>query len=220
MENKEILSFLQKAPLFKDADPALLEKTLHSKSFRVQTAVAGERIGADACRLLFLVLEGRVQIRSTDGERGVILRTACKGEVLGAASLFLKQTPPLSYIEALDSCTVLLIESSAVLELMHADSGFLDAFLSFLAGRVRFLNQKIRCFTAGSAQRRLALWLVAEEREHITLPTSLSALAETLDIGRASLYRALDTLEAEGMICRHGREIQVVSRDRILEKYQ
>ena len=40
-----------------------------------------------------------------------------------------------------------------------------------------------------------------------------------LDIGRASLYRALDKLEAEGFIRRAGREITVVSQDAILQKY-
>jgi CRP-like cAMP-binding protein len=89
-----------------------------------------------------------------------------------------------------------------------------------LAGRVRFLNRKIQCFTAGSAERRLALWLLSEEEEVITLPSSLTTLSDMLDIGRASLYRALDKLENSGLISREGRNIALLSPDEILKKYQ
>ena len=92
--------------------------------------------------------------------------------------------------------------------------------LSFLAGRVCFLNRKIQCFTAGSAERRLALWLLSEEEEVITLPSSLTTLSDMLDIGRASLYRALDKLEGDGLIRRNGREITLLSQENILKKYQ
>ena len=220
MKESEILTFLKKTPLFAEAVATLLSEALRSPDCCIQTASSGERIGESAQRTLIVILDGRVQIRSTDGERNVILRTAIKGEILGAASLFLKQAPPISYIEALGSCRALLMSADTVRELLQRDAKFLDAFLSFLAGRVRFLNQKIRCFTAGSAERRLALWLIAEERETLTLPNSLSSLAETLDIGRASLYRALDKLVEDGLIRRNGREIQVISQDEILRKYQ
>ncbi len=220
MQEFEILPFLKETPLFAEADVVLLAEALASPDCYVQAAASGERIGGSEQRALIIILEGRVQIRSTDGERNVILRTATRGEILGAASLFLKQAPPISHIEALGNCRALFMSASAVRELLQKDSRFLDAFLAFLAGRVRFLNQKIRCFTAGSAERRLALWLIAEERETLTLPNSLSALADTLDIGRASLYRALDKLEQEGLIRRNGREIHVISQDEILRKYQ
>ena len=71
-----------------------------------------------------------------------------------------------------------------------------------------------------SAERRLALWLISEESNTVTLPASLSAFSDMLDIGRASLYRALDKLEGEGLIRREGRKITVISQDEILKKYQ
>ena len=220
MEYTQILDFLKRLPLFSTASETTLTSALCSRGARIQTAEVGEKIEIRGQKHLGILLSGRAQIRSTDGERTVILRSIRAGEVFGAASLFLKQAPPLSRIEALESSKVLFFDLDAVRTMMREDDAFLDAYLTFLAGKVQFLNQKIRCFTAGSAERRVALWLTTEEQERILLPDSLSALSDTLDIGRASLYRALDKLEADGLIQRHGREITLLSRDAILKKYQ
>ena len=105
-------------------------------------------------------------------------------------------------------------------ELLAQDEGFRDAYLVLLSDRVRFLNRKIQCFTAGSAERKLALWLISEDQKSIVLPSAIASLADMLDLGRASLYRALDKLEDEGLISRSGRTITVISQERILQKYQ
>lgn len=220
MKQNEIFAFLKTLPLFQNTDDTLLEGTLNGPHCRIQQVKNGERIGSDDAHELVILLKGYAKIRSTDGERSVILRTPGPGDVLGAAALFLPQAMPLSRIQAVGEATALLMRDTAVRQLMAKDAAFLDAYLAFLAQKVHFLNQKIRCFTAGSAERRLALWLYGEGSEQILLPVSVSALADTLDIGRASLYRALDKLEADGLITRDGRMIQVISRDTILRKYQ
>ena len=44
-------------------------------------------------------------------------------------------------------------------------------------------------------------------RRQVQLPCSLSEFAGLLCVGRASLYRTLDAMEAEGRIRRQGRTI-------------
>ena len=41
------------------------------------------------------------------------------------------------------------------------------------------------------------------------IPVSMVELAQSLNIGRSSLYRSLDALEAEGWIRREGRDIHL-----------
>ena len=180
----------------------------------------GEHIGDGNEPLLMVLLSGRVKIFSADQEKNVILRVMEPGEVCGAASLFLEAPSPISRIEAAERSAVLLFNAATVRLLLGKDPEFLNAYLAFLAGRVQFLNRKIRCYTAGSAERRLALWLASEQQATVRLPDSITALADTLDIGRASLYRSLDKFEAEGLISRRGREITVISQDELLRKYQ
>ena len=220
MENAlDIARQLSGLPLFAKTDKKALADWLAALPCSPVTYAAGDIIEENG-RRLGLLLAGKASIHSADCSRSVVLRAMHAPGIFGAASLFCEIDTPLSRIEASTACTVLWPDLDAVRALMALDDGFRDAYLAFLAGRVRFLNQKILCFTAGSAERRLALWLCSEEGDTVTLPSSLAAFADMLDIGRASLYRALDKLEGEGLIRREGRTISVISQDELLRKYQ
>ncbi len=83
--------------------------------------------------------------------------------------------------------------------------------LEFLAGRVCFLNKKITSFAGYSAAGRLEMYLEENNIDgEVTLPMSLSAFAEFLGVGRASLYRTLDQMQEEGKITRSGRSISIL----------
>lgn len=81
-----------------------------------------------------------------------------------------------------------------------------------------YLNRKIMTFTAGSAERKLSVFLAENATDGVFTPTcSMSALANMLGIGRASLYRALDRLTDCGWIERRGKEIYVLDQDALAE---
>ena len=216
---ENIAQALRKLSLFAGTDEKTLEDWLNGLSCAPSAYRNGDMIEGDA-RRLGILLSGKAKIHSADCGRNVILRELTAPGIFGAAALFCEGTLPLSRIEASSACRVLLLDAAAVRALMNADAGFRDAYLAFLAGRVRFLNHKILCFTAGSAERKLALWLTSENDSTILLPASLTALSDMLNIGRASLYRALDKLENDGLIHRDGRTITVISQDELLKKYQ
>ena len=95
-------------------------------------------------------------------------------------------------------------------------------YVKFLTQRIHFLNQKIRYLTAGSAERRLALYLLSEipeENVPVTLPISAVSLADLLDLGRASLYRAIDQLTEDGFLIRNGHEYRLLQRDKLSSYY-
>lgn len=204
-------------PLFAGVESACLQELL---TRHPPVTVAVGEVPKHAAEGLCVLLSGRAHILSGDSGRTVILRTLGPVDVFGAARLFCRDAEPFSRIEALSECRIWSIPAAEVRELIHKNPVFCDNYLTFLSERVRFLNCKIRGFTAGSAERRLALWLAAEEHDDIILPASLSALSDMLDIGRASLYRAFDRLTADGLIVKNGREITVLDRDSLLNKYQ
>ena len=212
MEKADILAALCQAPLFAALTRPQAEGLLTAGG-RVMALTAGARADIAPDTVLGVLLTGRAQILSADSERTVILRTLLPPDVFGAAALFCRTPAPLSRVEALADSEILLIPRGEIRALMAENPRFLDAYLAFLAGRVQFLNRKIRCFTAGTAERKLALWLAGEEHDTVYLPTSLSALSDMLGIGRASLYRAFDKLTADGVIAKNGREITVLARD-------
>lgn len=214
---EDLSAFLADIPLFAACRQETVSKLIGNGAQLVLKS--GDSLDRSYLGMLGIVLNGSADIVSADQGKPVILRSLCSRDVFGAASLFTRGNAPLSTITATAPCQLLFLSRDAVREALSADEKFLDAFLSFLADRVSFLNRKIRCFTAGSAERRLALWLISEERDALVLPV-LTVLSEMLDIGRASLYRALDKLKDEGLIERNGREITILDRTSILNMYQ
>lgn len=220
MNMNEIISVLWTVPLFKETNEEMLRALLSSSGVMIKETFAAQYVREESPPALGILLAGHASILSSDEEKDVILRNVTAGEVFDAAALFLTDPPPMSRIIAITDCTTLFIETPTVRELMLRSPAFLDAYLSFLAERVQFLNRRIRCYTAGSAERRLALYLADNCDASGTLTVSLSSLSRILDIGRASLYRALDKLENDGLIEHDGRRITISNRTQLLLHYQ
>lgn len=210
MQIKEIINVLRTVPLFKETDEKTLSQLLGEQGVSLKETPAMQYVRNEGPPALGILLEGRASILSSDEEKHVILRHLKSKDVFDAASLFLPDPPPMSRIVALSDCSALFIEASTVRSLMTRSPSFLDAYLTFLAERVQFLNSRIRCYTAGSTERRLALYLADNCDADGVLTVSLSALSHILDIGRASLYRALDKLESDGLISHDGRRIKLL----------
>ena len=216
-QTHDLPSFLAEIPLFAACRPKTLSQLIANGT--AVTLQSGKALSDSLSGMLGILLDGTAEIVSADNGKPVILRSLRSRDVFGAASLFTRDQAPLSAIHATSVCRLFFLSRDAVRNALAKDGDFLDAFLTFLADRVSFLNRKIRCFTAGSAERRLALWLISEEHDQFLLP-SLTALSEMLDIGRASLYRAFDKLKNEGLIDRNGRKITILHRTSIFNKYQ
>lgn len=215
LENNKIISILQKSALFSHAEFSHLESFVLRDDCQTIHLREAETL-KNSTRALCVLLKGSAEVHSTDTEKTVILRLLKAGDVFGAAALFCQDPQPISTIVAVEPSEILLFTESAVRELIEQDRTVMNAYLKFLSDRVCFLNRKIACFTAGTALRRLALWLAAEEHDEIILPASLSVFSDMLDIGRASLYRAFDSLEENGLIKKEGRRIRILNRERLL----
>lgn len=217
------LTALCNHPLFAGvfADDAAVAAEAARGGYAVVSFASGERIAHAASRWMALVLRGRAKVYSADTARQVLLRPIAAGDMVGVAQMFAPDAPPMSRMIADGETVLLILEEAAVRRLLDASPRFRDNALAFLAGRVAFLNRKIAMVTAGSAERRLALTLdeMAGERDSFTLTTSISTLADALDIGRASLYRALETLEADGFLIRAGRHFTLCDRHAMLSRY-
>ena len=99
-----------------------------------------------------------------------------------------------------------------------------DNILEFLSNRVSFLNSRIACITGGSAERKLAIFLNsaidATGSYVFDIGMSMKSLAASLDIGRASLYRAFNSLEEEKVLTRSGTSVTVINREHLLNIFK
>ncbi len=164
-------------------------------------------------------LSGEAVATTADDSKNALLRFFGAGDLFGIANLFTNQDY-VSTIRAKKKSRVFFFTEEAIRELLETNQLFLYNYLGFLSGRICYLNRKIRYLTAGSAERRLALYLSSFQRETIELDASLSSLSDLLDIGRASLYRAFDTLIADGYIEKNGRTIRLLAPEAMTKDYQ
>ena len=166
-----------------------------------------------------LLLCGQATVSTADASKNTLLRYLHKGDLFGIANFFTDE-PYVSLIRADQACRVFFITEEAICELLESDRTFLRQYLSFLSSKVCYLNRKIGYLTAGSAERRLALYLCSFEENEILFGESLSSLSVVLDLGRASLYRAFDRLVGDGYIEKDGRRIRIIHREAMLKAYQ
>jgi CRP-like cAMP-binding protein len=170
-------------------------------------------------RSVGILLSGRGAIYSSDKSRHTLLRFISPGDAVGVAGLFAAKAPETQIIACGDGKSeMFFIGREAFEQLMNeeSDGQFRTNLIKFLSDRVTFLNSRIDCVTGGSAERRLALFIKnspVDSSGCVSLGMSMTALAHALDIGRASLYRALDALQSDGIITRDGDRITVLSRD-------
>lgn len=158
-----------------------------------------ERIG--------IILKGKANIRS--GEDGVIIKKLIPGDTYGAASLFDKPTY-LTQVNASTNCLVATFNRDFVEKCIAFDSVVAKNYIAFLAKRISFLNTKINSYTAKNAENKVYSYLSQlprNEDNSIDLKVSLSTLAKMIGIGRASLYRALEKLESDGIITKFDKKI-------------
>ena len=173
----------------------------------------------DSCHKAGIILAGEAVATTADDSKNALLRFFGTGDLFGIANLFTNERY-VSSIRAKKRCRVFFFTEEAIRELLESDQTFLYNYLAFLSGRICYLNRKIRYLTAGSAERRLALYLSSFKTDTIELDASISSLSELLDIGRASLYRAFDTLIADGYIEKNGRSIRLLAPDAMMKDYQ
>lgn len=167
-------------------------------------------------RYIGVLLGGRAEVRKGGNENPVIMSVLESGNVFGAAGLYAGQEFFVTDVIAVQKTEALYISRDAIDEWIEQDVQVARNFIHYLSSRIYFLNSRIEGFTSGSVERTLALYLANMAKQgELLLPYSMSRLADVLHVGRASLYRALDTLAEQGIIRRDGKAIRVLDRERL-----
>ena len=202
----------------------MLKDSIENGSFTCRSYASGEVIYSpeETEKKLIIIKSGEASVYTADSSRSMLLRRLGAGKTVGVANLF-SDEGFVSRIIADKKCETVEITAEDFGKLLEADRVVLYNYVSFLSNKICYLNKKIVTLTAGSAERRLAVFLDSHASEtgsdSFTLPVPMNSLAEMLNLGRASLYRAADKLEADGFIKRDGKNITLVSKEQMLIKY-
>lgn len=207
-------ALLMKTSLFGAVHQNTVEKVIASPFCKQKDFEKGELVYGrkEFYRSLGIVLEGSLRVTkdNADGHK-MIMSTLNRGALFGAAALFNDEPEYATDIVALEKSTVLFFTQSLMQRMIRREPQIAENYIKYLSERILFLNKKIYFLTAGTAEQRLCTFLLdnMQEGTETKLPMPLNKLADALNISRASLYRAFDTLTADGAITKNGKTITV-----------
>lgn len=197
MDKKEIIEIFSSSPLFANSSDKAIEYAVNNCT--ISEIAKGDKLfdNTKDNPSLFVILDGSAQVMGGTKNKPVILNTLTKGRVFGMASLFGEKCGSTSVL-AKEKCAYAVISQECVENLLGIDVGFAKNYIRFLSEKIRFLNKKIAFFTSESAEKKVAGYLLSlpydENEKCVVLDIKMAKLAQNLDIGRASLYRAFDSL--------------------------
>ncbi len=169
-------------------------------------------------KCLGVVVSGELKaIKAPQEGVTILLNTFRPGDIFGAASLFHESSVYVSEIQTVTRSRVLFLPEELLRVLFRREPVTAENYIAYLSGRIAFLNSRIDFFTGGSARQRFANFMLSVCPQNgpyvYSLPFSYTELAEMLNIGRASLYRAMDSLQRLGVLQRSERELAIIDPD-------
>lgn len=224
MLNRHDVDILLDCFLFKEEKQDRVKATEEIQSFvktkdcSVVEYLRGEVI-ADAdksAQKLGILLGGRVTASCCDGDKSS-LKVFSEGEIFGAASIFCEgDSNAFARIKAETGCKILFITREGVERLLCEKPEKALKYIRFLCGRVEFLNKRISTFTSNQATERLAKYILDNKGNGTCSGINFAALARTLDISRASLYRARRELEELKAVSINSKSITILSEEKLI----
>ncbi|MBQ7968646.1 MAG: Crp/Fnr family transcriptional regulator [Clostridia bacterium] len=212
MTKKEITEIFASSPLFTDSGSKTVEYA--SENCVITECAKGGKLfdNTKDKPSLCIILSGSAQVMGGTKSKPVILNTLSRGRVFGMASLFGGKCGSTAVV-AKEKCIYAIISQECVEILLGMDVGFAKNYISFLSEKIRFLNKKIAFFTSESTEKKVAGYLLSlpydESEKCVILDIKMAKLAQNLDIGRASLYRAFDSLTEQGFIEKTNNAVKI-----------
>ena len=207
---------MRKSRLFLNKDRAV-ERLLEDQKIQIGTYTDKEEIyaGENYQRCLGFLLRGRADVYQDSGR--VVLNHLGVGSIFGAAALFSTNERYVTRIIAQGRCTAALIAQRDLEEVFFSDFEIARRYMAFLSEKIIFLNEKLDVLTGHNIEGKIAAQLLEGQENGIYHVTgSMSRLARTLDISRASLYRVLEDMQRRGILQRREKEIHIYDTDRLM----
>ena len=162
---------------------------------------------------LVLVVSGEFEAYKTEGGRRLFLKRIAEGEITGIATLFDRTGQYISTLIAKKPSEVVLVSEKFVIASIRSFPEFAERFSRILCEKLRYLNSRIDTYTQPSVEDKLLEFIRAGANgtgKYPFIEMSMLSLSSALGVGRASLYRALTSLESTGEIKKEGKKIYLL----------
>lgn len=209
---------VSKTELFRGSPPSVLTRILAVSDCTAAEYEKNEVVydKTNFYRSLGIVLEGRLRVTKENADkRPIVMSTLQRGAMFGAAALFNSEPEYATKITAIERSRVLFLPQRLIKRMIEREPDIAENYIRYLSERILFLNRKIYFLTAGTAEQRLAGFLLDNLAvgEFSEMPMTMHRLADALNMSRASLYRAFDELTASGAVSKQGKLVCINNAD-------
>jgi len=211
---KSVLESLSECPVFKNISKDDL-CTIAQEYATFSVCEKNEVIFSENnyTRSLVIIIKGSASVTKQSGNSKILMNILNKGDIFGMATLFYEEENYLTQITALEKVTLAVFSKENVKKIFSLYPAVSENYITILSGKIHFLNKKISTYTKAETLQKVASFIlqyVNEDKTVSDLPYSITSIADALNVGRASVYRAFDTLENDSVIKREGKKIKIL----------
>lgn len=212
---KSVLDSLSECPVFKNISENDL-CTIAEEYATFSVCEKNEVIFSENnyTRSLVTIIKGSASVTKQSGNSKILMNILKKGDIFGMATLFYEEENYLTQITALEKVTLAVFSKENVKKIFSLYPVVSENYITILSEKIHFLNKKISTYTKSETLQKVASFIlqyVNEDKTVSVLPYSITSIAEALNVGRASVYRAFDTLENDSVIKRDGKKIKILN---------
>ncbi|MCH9047118.1 MAG: Crp/Fnr family transcriptional regulator [SAR324 cluster bacterium] len=208
-----------------DEDLDLLDQAKVTKTYRPGQIIIAQ---GDPCRGIYCIESGTVALRKTDAEgNSALVRLAHAGQTFGYRTYF-GRGEFTSSAEALEPCTICLIETPSLRRLLDHNPALGFKFLEHLAHDLANAEETILQNVSLPVRTRLAhLLLTLKDRYGsvddagtlvISLPMRRQDIADLLGTRAETIARTIRTLEQDQVANFSGRRVMIPDLDNLLDE--
>ncbi|MEG0010567.1 MAG: Crp/Fnr family transcriptional regulator [Muribaculaceae bacterium] len=210
-------------PLFQGVSREKISELVEKTKFHFLKYSDKDQIVAigDPCKHVRFIISGSIRIETpSTNKRVTISEVLTSPNVVGADYLFGRDTIYPFNAYANGNCGVLQIEKGDYINILHNDKVFLFNLLNTLSRNSQKVIQGILSLSTGTLTERIALFVIALTQKggtdiHITYKQK--DFCTLLGVQRSSFISTLAKLQDDGIINYTQSEIQITSRERMLD---
>lgn len=207
------LAMICASELFRGVDEIVVEQIVSNQNCRCLRFSKGQTFEPvmELSRAMGIVLSGSVRmektVRQAETMKLILLRP---GDCFGGGAMFLGGGMRTVAFTAASGVEALQLPQEILTRAMRRNFTVTENYIRYLSGQIRILDEILSDLTAGPAEKRLALFLVERCGEDGEFQGTKTELSRQLNMGRATLYRALGNLEREGLLACGNKKIQII----------
>lgn len=208
---KQCVSVLRQSDLFSAVSIESLERLLSDdaviRSFKKGAVLYSPE---STEKYIGVLLNGEARVTKDHVTVSVLKR----GMQFGAVVLYNDAERFINTITAKTECKVLLLKKTGIDRLMQSEPQFALSYVRYLSKRIYFLNTKIEAYTAPNGEEKLLQYLLSIcDADGSVSGVSVTELSRQINVSRAGIYRALDSLCARGKLQHSGKNIKLFIKD-------